>query len=426
MKRYFSRNGWLFLLQGAFFCFGYAFFDASNVLPVYVEKLTGSLLLSSIPYVLKLACSALGQLSFGMMFLKKKNIPRYLGFLMMASYSSPILAIVAILLDFSDLFIAIAVIVSVFCMWMFEGSLYIGFYDTFGRTMGSIERGRVSGLMQGAGGILALVGAFVVRLILNTDLPLNTQYLIIFALAAFILIFSYINIFFCKVNLIPNDTVKILGEYKKLPQTLKGEKTFLKIEISQIFFFLATISVPVSLVICNTHFHYPDTLVNNLYLLQVLGIVLGGLIGVFITPKLGTMNTIRLFAAAGLGSAVFGFFAILSGGNLVLTAIMILCGGITLSSWVGYINGVLDLANEENMPRFILLNSIFSFPFAFVYLCPSYLISWLGIEGFFLLCAAFGVISILALIGVKKRQSENKDSADAGSNEAGSNETGAP
>lgn len=145
-------------------------------------------------------------------------------------------------------------------------------------------------------------------------------------------------------------------------------------------------------------------MVNNLYLLQVLGIVLGGLIGVFITPKLGTMNTIRLFAFAGLGSAVFGFFAILSGGNLLLAAMMILCGGITLSSWVGYVNGVLDLANEENMSRFILLNSIFSFPFAFVYLCPSYLISWLGIQGFFILCAAFGIISILSMIGVKKQQ----------------------
>lgn len=406
MKRYFSRNGWLFLFQGMFFCFGYAFFDASNVLPVYVEKLTGSLVLASLPYVLKLACSALGQLSFGMMFLKKKNIPHYLGFLMMASYSSPILTVIAILLNFSDLFIAIAVLVSVFCMWIFEGSLYIGFYDTFGRTMDSIERGRVSGLMQGAGGVLALIGALVVRQILNADLQINTQYLIIFAIAAAILVFSYINIFFLKVNLVPDRNFKILDEYKKLPQTMKGEKNFLKIEISQIFFFLATISVPVSLVICETYFHYSETLVNNLYLLQVLGIVLGGLIGVFITPKLGTMNTIRLFAFAGLGSAVFGFFAILTGGNLVLAAMMILCGGITLSSWVGYVNGVLDLANEENMSRFILLNSIFSFPFAFVYLCPSYLISWLGIQGFFILCSAFGVISILVMIGVKKQNSQ--------------------
>lgn len=388
-----------FLFQGIFFFIGYSFLDVTTVMPIFIEGITGRVELAGVASTIRQASTLSVQLFLGAYIMKVKNVPRYISLFMALGYAAPLMLVPALFFQVSATWLIALTFISVAVMWSADGLVVIGYYDLLGRTVSGENRSRVLGFSQLLGGGGAVVGTFIVKLILDHPrMGFQLKYMVIFSLGSLILLLGAWAM--SRAKDLPHRQeireYRLMDQLKKIPALFKGNPLFRQCMYCQICFVIALMSAPFVLIISKNQLGLSATFVSTLLNIQVVGMLIGGGISAIVGPKKGNGFVLLCFCLIGFLPGSMGLLAIFGLGNPeVLAVIMTMAAGLSAAAWIGFMNGIIDVTSGADRPVFMLMNSLITLPLAAVGLLGGQIIAHFGYVVFLGICCVFALLAIL-------------------------------
>jgi len=390
-----ARNRLAFALQGILFFTGFAFFDTSTVLPLFIGTFSDRLALVGAAVALRQVSTLLVQLLFGPAVVRVRHVPRYLAGLLFGSYSAPLLVAAVLLAGVPGqgaipvLFAALAI------QWICDGFLVVGYYDLLGRTLEPRDRGRVLGLQQFVGGAGAVAGALLVKGILDrTAMPAEIRFAVVFLLGGGILFLGALSFGLARdvPHRRPQPEVHPLRHLREIPSVLRGNRPFALALLCQSLLTVAMAGAPYVLLMARDRLGLPDATVTLLLNIQVLGGVAGGVLMAVVAPRHGSRGAIRLFCLLVLAATLAGLSASAGGlPPLPALSVMALATGVGLASWTGFMAYFVDVAPPGRIPLHMACNSLVTLPLSVAALAGGFLVQLAGYTVLLALCAAFAL-----------------------------------
>ncbi len=388
-----------FALQGILYFVGVCFYDVNTVLPVFIEAMTGKVELAGLASTIKQCSTLIMQLLVGTYIVRVRHVPRYIGVCLLISYSMPLVIALALFTGAGGMTAAAVTLFAVAITWIFDGVMVIGYYDLLARTVDTLNRGRVLGLMQTIGGAGAMAGAVIIKRILDMNTSLNSRYGLIFSIGGIILIPAALCMFFAKdtPRREPEERYSLIEQLKKIPLILKENKGFRRVIYAQMLFLGAMLGVPYVLIMCGDVLKMSGEMVSSMLSIQVFGSLAGGLFSVFISPRFGSRTTVILFCIFSVIGSVFGILAAMGiqlwGASAIITVAV--CG-ISTASWAGFISAMLDASGGKDAHLYMLINSITTLPMSIAPFAGGVIVKSFGFTALFsvsliLACAAMAV-----------------------------------
>lgn len=397
-----------FLMQGVLFFFGYCFFDANTVLPVFVEAATGKVELAGVAGSIRQFSTLFFQLLLGSLVVKIKNVPRYIACFLLLGYSMPLCVSLFLLSGCQGMALVYATFAAVGVMWMSDGMMVIGYYDLFGRTVSPENRGRILGLQQLLGGAGALLGAFIVKRILDMQsLEFSQKYALLFFIGSVILLAAGAFMFLAKdiSTRKPEKTYNLGEQLRKLFPLVRSSKSLRIVLFCQVFFTFATMISPYCLVMCSDFFAVKDETVSLLLNFQVVGTLAGGGVSAFLAPRRGNRMVLLVYCVSCFICPLCGLMAMLAGERIVqsmLIVIMVVACGVTTASWAGFMNMIIDISRGKNTHSYMLVNSVITLPLSVSGVAAGQLIKYFGYDTLLVICLCCALIALLLIKNLGK------------------------
>lgn len=399
-----------FLMQGVLFFFGYCFFDVNTVLPVFIEAATGKVELAGVAGSIRQFSTLFFQLVLGSLIVKVKNVPRYIGCFLLLGYSMPLCVALFLLWGVQGMALAGVTFAAVAVMWMSDGMMVIGYYDLFGRTVSPENRGRILGLQQLIGGAGALLGAFLVKVILDMQcLEFSQKYALLFSVGSVILLMAGASMFLAKdvSTRKPEPKYDLRAQLKKLLPLVRTSKSLRLVLLCQVFFTFATMISPYCLVMCSDFFGVGDETVSLLLNFQVVGTLAGGAVSAFLAPRKGNGMVLVVYCVACLLCPLCGVAAMWIKAGVVqwvLVAAMVVASGVTTASWAGFMNMMIDISHGKNTHSYMLTNSMITLPLSISGIAAGQLIKYWGYGALLGVCLGCAGMALLLSASLGKRE----------------------
>lgn len=198
-QRHFKRNFFLGVSNGVLFNFAWAFTSTSTVLPLFINKLTPSQILIGLASTLEALGWFLPQMAVAAVTLHRKNQkPVYIKTAFLRGGSFLLFAILVFLLGKENPAYLLVTFFFLFSLYSFGGGLAgVSFTDIVGKTIPEEKRGSFFGMrMLVGGGLSALAGFLIQRILKLHDFPKNFG--ILFLIASALIILALVS--FCMVK----------------------------------------------------------------------------------------------------------------------------------------------------------------------------------------------------------------------------------
>ena len=363
-----KRNFYSLILEGMFFWIGFAFLDSNSVIPVFIDTYTGSLYLAGLATTLRTASSLLAQLAIGPHIQRIKNMPAFIIRIMLLFRPLPILMIPVLLLS-KDLFLPVWVFLIIFSLlWVSDGLIVVPWLDVFGRTIESSTRGKLLGYQQVLGSIGSLFAGLIIKEALeHPTLSDGVRYSIIFGSAGIILLISSIAMSFVKD--FPREVLEHkpnpFDYFAKLPGYFKKNKLYARMVITQIISGFGWMVMPFIILYNKDTFSLNPVQISTLIYTQIVGTLAGGIIWGNLSHRLGNRYVISIsqvisfvlsllvLTSLPLSSLVDAFY---------LAVMMSFLAGLSMGSWMGFVNYTIDVVDDNERPIYFVLTSVITLP----------------------------------------------------------------
>lgn len=371
IARTYNRNFTLMTLEGSLFFFGTSFLGENTVVPIFVDTYTGSMQLLGLTIALLTVAKLLPKLLLGPYISQVKDVSRLLRIVMLIHRPLPLLMIPIFLVVKNPLIIFLAFLLMYCIFWGINGIAGIAWSDVFGRTIPGDLRGKLHGYQQFIGGVASLIAGYVIKLLLdNNILSNNIKYLIIFALGGLVLLGSALAI--VPVKDIPRNIeckkVAIIKYFLTLPHYLNKNMNYKNMNILQAISRFGDLIIPFIIVLSKDNLGFDSHQLSTLVVFQIVGGMLGGILWGNISHKFGNKHVILAVEITGLIISTITFLCILINPYVMTFPIMCLVStlaGAKAGGWLGYVNYLIDVVEEENRIDCMILNTIILFPLSF-------------------------------------------------------------
>lgn len=363
-----KRNFYSLILEGMFFWIGFAFLDSNSVIPVFIDTYTGSLYLAGLATTLRTASSLLAQLAIGPHIQRIKNMPAFIIRIMLLFRPLPILMIPVLLLS-KDLFLPVWVFLIIFSLlWVSDGLIVVPWLDVFGRTIESSTRGKLLGYQQVLGSIGSLFAGLIIKEALeHPTLSDGVRYSIIFGSAGIILLISSIAMSFVKdfPREILEQKPNPFDYFAKLPGYFKKNKLYARMVITQIISGFGWMVMPFIILYNKDTFSLNPVQISTLIYTQIVGTLAGGIIWGNLSHRLGNRYVISIsqvisfvlsllvLTSLPLSSLIDAFY---------LAVMMSFLAGLSMGSWMGFVNYTIDVVDDNERPIYFVLTSVITLP----------------------------------------------------------------
>lgn len=371
ITRTYNRNFTLMTLEGSLFFFGTSFLGENTVVPIFVDTYTGSMQLLGLTIALLAVAKLLPKLLLGPYISQVKDVSRLLRIAMLIHRPLPLLMIPIFLIVKNPLIIFFAFLLMYCIFWGINGIAGIAWSDVFGRTIPGDLRGKLHGYQQFIGGVASLVAGYIIKLLLdNNMISNNIKYLIIFALGGLVLLGSALAI--VPVKDIPRNIkykrVAVIKYFLKLPDYLNKNINYRNMNVLQAISRFGDLIIPFIILLSKDNLGFDSHQLSTLVVFQVIGGLLGGILWGNISHKFGNKQVILAVEIAGLILSIITFLCILINPYVMTFPIMCLVSilaGAKAGGWLGYVNYLIDVVEEENRIDCMILNTIILFPLSF-------------------------------------------------------------
>lgn len=400
-----KRNYALLVAEGILFTVGQVFFDPNTILPLLMERLTGSVFLvgllgavqpltkgvvpvlagnwiSSLPYKRRFLITviAIGRLPLWLLGAALVFLPRL-------APAAPAAVWAGIILLVQVLF------------WFGDSAGDPAWMDLVGKSVPVRRRGRFFALRQVVGGGTSIVaGAAVAGLLALEALAFPVNYGLVVAIGA-VIYTANVATFVAMIER-PSRTGKRLSVpslIKRLPAFLKANTIFARTMAVLLLVNLARISLPFFIVFGRREFGLAEGSLAFILPLQMAGRISGAALWGYIGDRFGHHLGIRGVAAAFAVPSLLGLAAVFvlpPGLAPIAFPVLFFFLGFALEGWPPFINYMLEIVHEDERPIYAGLMSVGFMPAALAPVVGGVIIEAAGFG------PLFAVAAVLACCGL--------------------------
>lgn len=396
------RNYVLLIIEGIFFTVGMVFFDTNTILPLLMEKLTGSAIMVGFIGTAPALGMGLTSLLAGNWVRPYRYKKRFIVTISsLGRLPLWILGLSLLFITTKNVYFWGTLIIGIQLMfWLADGAVYSAWSDLIGKSINSDSRGRFLGSMQIIGGIIAIMAGGIVNRILNLEyLSFPGNYGLILSIGAFLFTISVLS--FAGVIEKPSSTGKrenIINLLKLIPHYFKTVKPF-SLAMTVLFFSnIALISFPFYITYARTNFGLKSSDVGILISSQIIGKMLGGLFLGFIGDKAGHEKAVLCFAVSSLIPPLMAMVlgtTVAGNSVLIISIIIFFFLGMFKRGWIGFINYIIDLVPDHQRTLYTGLMNLIRIPAAILPVLGGLLVSAYGYTPVFVIAFSFTIIGII-------------------------------
>ncbi len=399
-ENFYKKNYIYLIIEGILFDVGFVFFDPTTILPLLIERLTGSSFLVGLLSMVKYLGSGIFSLLAG-------NWNRA------AQYKKPFLIKYSFLSRFPIWFLGLylilfqndnVVMVGLFIIfiqllfWSGDGALSTAWIDVIGKSINPYQRGKFFSIRQIISGFISIFAGFIIKYILSLEnLAFPTNYGIIITISAVIYTFSILVFFGIKEK--PSQ-VKEKEDIKSLLKNLsfyfKNNSAFSKSMVVLAFSMLSSISLPFYIVYAKTSFNIADSTVGIFIIVQTAGKILGGLIYGLIGDRFGHHKSMLIYALSTTSAPLIAILTGLYFTNyiIILYSFLYFILGLYLNGWPIFFNYMIDAVDSEERSLYAGLINVVKIPASLAPFVGGIMVSFWGYMPMFILALIFAVVSL--------------------------------
>jgi MFS family permease len=395
------------------FITGLAFASPLVVLPLFIERLTGSTVLVGVITALQMAGWFLPQLATASYV---EHQPRKKPFMLKACILGrmPVALIPISLIALAghpQLVLAIFLAVYFF-FYLSDGMTGVPWTDIGAKTIPPRLRGRFFGAMQFVGGALSVLAGLAVRKILgNPRLPYPHDYATLFAIQFVLLMVSLVFLALIREPMRPvrEDRRGFVALLRAAPGLLRANAQFVRMLVVAGLAWGGTVAVPFYAVYAHDELGLPDAMAGVFVSAQMAGGIVSSMVWAYVSDRVGSRRVIQGTALCSLAAPLFGLlapFPLSHHGPQVLgygyAFTFFLLGAVANGGWIGYTNFTLEVVEEKERPSYIGLMYSVSAPAVLVPVLGGWLVKAVGYQPTFARAARFGALSIIATLWLRE------------------------
>ena len=361
---YYRRNLWAFVGDFVFFGVGMAFLDSTTVLPTLARQLTTSAFLVGLISAMSRGLWMLPQLAAANYVGGKPRQRPYL--ILPALIGRPFTWLLALFLflspDYQPLLVYGALLLWVIVFWLCDGLASVPWFRLISKTIPPERRGRLFGLAQALGGVLAVGVGFVVRYLLSHQgppFPENYAWLFLLGGAAFLV---SVGVIFAVQEDPESTTVGRLPWRAYLPQLVRlmgRDRDFRLVTVVRLLLGAGGMAAPFYILYATEDLGLPPEVVGFFLSAQVGAGVLLGLIMGYLQERTGSQRVIQLSTVMGLmapvGALLIPRLVPVGGVVFLWVYALIFVGmqGVMSAMTLGFMNFILEIAPREEEPTYV-------------------------------------------------------------------------
>ncbi|WP_456399848.1 MFS transporter [Mesoaciditoga sp.] len=377
----------------AFLSFASTMINVNTVIPSYLDKLYHSSFLIGIASSILLGLPSITQLFFAN-FLKtqKYKKPYLMGGILTRAFAIFLLSL-ATFYVFSLGIWGIILILTAITLFATTGSFAgIAYVDLLGKSVPREKRYYFFPIRQAIAGVFSFMAGFVVKYVLSTSkFPHNYGVLFLFASISV----SLAVVFFLFLKESPSEPMpktKTLEMIRSIPEFLKDRKLFwyVIVEVLGGFYFMA---LPFFAVYTIQKFN--SSIVGNLVIFQVTGMVLSNLLWGYVSKKMGNVSIARIGIMIAIISTISTPFL----PNIYWYYILFFVVGTTLSARGIFMDAYLiEIAPERERVMYVGISGTMGFVGALFPILGGLLARHVGFTFVFVLATAGLVVDFLSAL----------------------------
>lgn len=410
---YYHRNLWAFVGDYLFFRVGLAFVDSTTVLPSLVRQLTLSASLVGLASAMARGLWMLPQLVAANYVTGKARQKPYL--ITPASIGRPFTWLLAVLLfvgkNQPPLLLYGALVLWVAVFWLCDGLASVPWFDLVSKTIPPARRGRLFGLGQALGGVLAVGAGLIVRWLLSRQgppFPTNYAWLFLLAGAGFLASLGLLSLVKEDPEPVSADRVPWRAYFPQLLALLGKDTDLRLVTMVRLLLGAGGMAAPFYILYATEDLGLSQEAIGLFVSLQVGASVLFGVFMGYVNERTGSRRVIQLSTAIGLmaplGALLIPRLTSARGAAFVWVYGLVFVGlqGVASSMMLGFMNFVMELAPRDEGPTYVGLANTLGAILLFYPLLGGILLERISYSGLFSLTAL--VICLALLLGTRLRE----------------------
>ena len=403
----YKKNYIYLTLEGILFDVGFVFFDPTTILPLLIERLTGSAFLVGLLTMVRYLGAGIFSLLAGnwnrTLKFKKKYLIKY-----SAITRLPIWLLGFYLFFFHNgnvILVGLFIIFIQFLFWAGDGALSTAWVDVVGKTIDPYQRGKFFSIRQITSGLIAILAGFIIKYILSLEsLVFPSNYGLIISISAFLYTLSLFMFFGIEEKAsIVKEKESIKNLLKNVFTYFKNNKNFSKSMAVLGFSMLSSIALPFYIVYAKTTFNILDSTVGIFIIVQTLGKILGGLIYGIVGDRHGHHRSMLIYS---ISTTTAPIIAIITGMFfadyiIILYSLLYFLLGFFMNGWPIFFNYMIDSVAKEDRTLYAGLVNVVKIPASLAPFAGGIIVSFWGYYPMFYLALIFSFIGLAFAITLK-------------------------
>jgi MFS family permease len=391
-RRHFRRNFFLGVSNGVLFHFAWAFTSTSTVLPLFISRLTSSEILIGLASTLEALGWFLPQIAIAAMTLHRtEQLPVYVKTAFLRGGSFFLFAILVFVLGKENPSYLLVTFFFLFSLYSLGGGMAgVSFTDIVGKTIREEKRGSFFGARKLVGGGLAALGGLLIQRILKLyDFPRNFGAL--FLIASGVIILALVST--CLVKETPairRPAKKTVRENLLLGfRITKEDENFRKFLYTRIAIGCYVMGLPFYIIYAKEFLSVPTAMAGVFLTVQMVGYLSSNILWGYLSNRRNNRLVLVLSASSSGICPLLVLSDMICGIPLWAYAAIFFFLGATIAGLdLGHMNYLLQFAPEERRPIYIgFFNTVVG---------PTLFLSAVG--GLIIQVFSFGFLYILLLL----------------------------
>ncbi|HAV24188.1 MAG TPA: hypothetical protein DCX46_12015 [Bacteroidetes bacterium] len=382
------------VLDGSLFAFGMSFVSLQTVLPVFVKRMGGSSFAVALIPVLWTAGFNFPQIliaKYVQRFQRKKSLFLKTSFLQRLPWF--FLALLTFLvIDRVDAAVGVVSFLSLFTLAAVVGSINFPIWFDLVAKLTPVEmRGRLFGARNLLGGVLGVVGGWVVERVLGA-VGYPTSYGVLFLLAVCAMMLSYASLTLLREeSASPVAEPKRVAEYyRSLPRILKEQRNFRNFLVSDALLIAATMAGAFYAVHAIEKFSLSDASAGTFTMVIMCSMIVGNLFFGWLADHYGHKLNLVLSAVSATISCLAALVAPTATTYLLVFVASAFQVGL---SGISRLSIVVELCTEEERPTYVALTNMVTSPFVLFGVLAGGIASAFGYDAVFVIAGVLALAS---------------------------------
>lgn len=391
-------------IDGALYFIALTFLDATILIPLFLQHVSGSPLLIGLATAIRHLCFILPQIFIAKWMHRIPRLSRFVFRTYLFCRFGFLLVIGMLICNSQSPWVLICFFIghTLFCLG--EGLIQVPWMELFGSTIRPQNHGKLFGLMQTLGAMGSLAAGLLIQQVLSHPdaFPYPLDFLIVFSLAFLLLFLSSLSFLYVKEGARRRE-MSTEGEKSRadpratLVSTLKQNRPFRRLVVLQMLIGLHQLAMPFYILYVQAMPGVEMSLIGQLVMAQIVGGLAGGLLFGTMSEKIGNRLTIRWTV---LLNAFVPFLILIAGRQeaggereALVTGVFCLMGVVS-GGWIGFTNYLLEISNDQTRGRLVAYLNMCTAPLSLLPVFSASLIQAISYEWM------FGIVLILLLVAL--------------------------